>query len=48
MDLRAVLKRCRPDWDISGTERRAAWDRGERDDFFPYGRTEAQLFAEQE
>jgi peroxiredoxin len=48
MDLRDVLKRCRPDWDIGGAEQRAAWDRGERDAHFPYGRTEAQLFAEQE
>ncbi|HEX8271458.1 MAG TPA: redoxin domain-containing protein [Longimicrobiaceae bacterium] len=48
MDLRAVLRRCRPDWEIGGAERRAAWERGDRADFFPYGRTEAQLFAEQE
>ena len=48
LDLRAVLKRCRPDWEIGGAERRAAWDRGDRDGFFPYGKTEAQLFAEQE
>ena len=25
LDLRAVLQRCRPDWDISGAEQRAAW-----------------------
>jgi peroxiredoxin len=48
LDLRAVLKRCRPDWEIGGAERRAAWDGGDRDGFFPYGKTEAQLFAEQE
>jgi peroxiredoxin len=48
MDLRAVLRRCRPDWEIAGAERRAAWERGDRADFFPYGRTEAQLFAEQD
>lgn len=48
MDLRALLRRCRPDWEIGGAEQRAAWDRGERDNFFPYGKTEAQLFAEQE
>jgi peroxiredoxin len=47
-DLRAVLRRCRPDWEIGSAGQRAAWERGERDAFFPYGRTEAQLFAEQE
>ena len=48
LDLRAVLRRCRPDWEIGGAERRAAWESGDRAGFFPYGRTEAQLFAEQE
>jgi peroxiredoxin len=48
LDLRAVLRRCRPDWEIGGAERRAAWESGDRANFFPYGRTEAQLFAEQE
>src|SRR5438876_402718 len=28
-DLRAVLRKCRPDWDISGSELKAAWERGE-------------------
>jgi peroxiredoxin len=48
LDLRAVLRRCRPDWDIGDTEHRAAWERGDRASFFPYGKTEAQLLAEQE
>ncbi|MBD0319221.1 MAG: redoxin domain-containing protein [Gemmatimonadetes bacterium] len=48
LDLRDVLRRCRPDWHIGTPEQHAAWDAGERDAFFPYGRTEAQLFAEQE
>jgi peroxiredoxin len=38
-DLRAVLKKCRPDWDITGAELRAAWNRGEKDRFYPYGKT---------
>jgi peroxiredoxin len=46
-DLRAVLKKCRPDWDISKPELRAAWERGERDRFYPYGKTYAQVFREQ-
>jgi peroxiredoxin len=47
-DLRAVLKKCRPDWDITSTERRAAWNRGERSGFYPYGKSYAQVFREQE
>ena len=46
LDLRAVLKRCRPDWDITGPEWRAAWTRGEKAKFFPYGKTRAQVLAE--
>src|SRR2546429_5353612 len=34
-DLRAVLKKCRPDWDISRPELKAAWERGEHDRFYP-------------
>jgi len=37
-DLRSVLKKCRPDWDISEPTFRQAWERGEKDRFFPYGR----------
>jgi peroxiredoxin len=48
LDLRAVLQRCRPDWDITRPELRAAWERGEKARFHPYGKTQAQLFAEQE
>ena len=48
LDLRAVLQRCRPDWDISSAEQRAAWAKGEKASFFPYGKTQAQLLAEQD
>jgi hypothetical protein len=47
-DLRAVLKKCRPDWDITGPELKAAWERGEQDHFYPYGKTYGQVFREQE
>jgi hypothetical protein len=47
-DLRAVLRKCRPDWDITTPELRAAWEGGERDRFYPYGKTYGQLFREQE
>jgi peroxiredoxin len=47
-DLRAVLARCRPDWDISRPELREAWERGDKSSFYPYGKSFAQVFAEQE
>ncbi len=47
-DLRAVLQKCRPDWDITRPELRAAWAQGEKARFFPYGKSFAQVMAEQE
>jgi hypothetical protein len=48
LDLRAVLQRCRPDWDISSAEQRAAWSKGDKVGFHPYGKTQAQVLAKQE
>ena len=48
LDLRAVLQRCRPDWDISSAELRAAWEKGDKANFFPYRKTQVQVWAEQE
>jgi len=48
LDLRAVLQRCRPDWDIGRQEQRAAWEKGDKAKFFPYGKTQAQVFAGQD
>src|SRR6202050_1070839 len=42
-DLRAVLKQCRPDWDITTPELRAAWQQGRKELFYPYGKTYAKL-----
>jgi peroxiredoxin len=47
-DLRAVLRKCRPDWDITNPELKAAWQRGEKNRFYPYAKTYAQVFSEQE
>jgi hypothetical protein len=47
LDLRAVLARCRPDCEIARPELRAAWQRGDRSQFYPYGKSWAQVFAEQ-
>jgi peroxiredoxin len=45
-DLRAVLQASRWDFDLGDPEVRAAWERGEKDKFYPYGKTTAQVFAE--
>jgi len=47
-DLRAVLRKCRPDWDITAPEMKAAWERGEKNRFYPYGKSYAEVFGEQE
>ena len=48
LDLRAVLQRCRPDWDINSAEQRAAWAKGDKAGFYPYGKTQAQVLAAQD
>jgi peroxiredoxin len=45
-DLRAVLRKCRPDWDITTSELKAAWGRGEKGLFYPYGKSFAKVFAD--
>jgi peroxiredoxin len=47
LDLRNVLRKCRPDWDITAPEMRAAWQRGDKARFYPYGKSLAQVFAEE-
>src|SRR3977135_2754322 len=46
--LLAVLQRGRPEWHISSAEQRAAWAKSEKARFFPYGKTQAQVFAEED
>ena len=45
--LRAVSKKCRPDWDITTPDLRAAWEEGRKERFHPYGKTFLQMLAEQ-
>ena len=45
-DLRDLTRKIRPDWDIGGAELREAWARGEKERFWPYGKTLRQVFAE--
>jgi hypothetical protein len=47
-DLREVLKKCRPDWDITTPELRAAWEQGRKDLFYPYGKKYSSTFADQD
>jgi hypothetical protein len=35
-------------WDISRPEQRTAWANGEKGTFYPYGKTRAQVLAEQD
>ena len=48
LDLRAVLQRCRPDWDISSAALRTAWANSDRAPFHPYGKTQPQALAGQD
>ncbi len=44
-DLRDITRRNRPDWQIDTPEMRAKWERGERTDFYPYGKSWKQVFV---
>ena|ERR1700733_15012408 len=41
-------KKCRPDWDITTPEMKAAWKEGRKELFYPYGKTYAQTLGEQD
>jgi peroxiredoxin len=41
-DLRAVLRKCRPDWDITDSHLKAAWQHGDKKFFYPYDKTYEQ------
>ena len=47
-DLRTVTKKCRPDWDITRPELKAAWQQGRKELFYPYGKTFVQTLGEQD
>jgi peroxiredoxin len=47
-DLRAVTRKVRPDWDLSAPGLRDKFEAGDEADFYPYGKTHAQVFAEQQ
>ena len=47
-DLRAVTRKCRPDWDITSPELKEAWQQGRKELFHPYGKSYAQAVSEQD
>jgi peroxiredoxin len=47
-DLRAVTRKCRPHWDITAPELKAAWQQGRKELFYPYGKKDAQTIGEQD
>jgi peroxiredoxin len=47
-DMRAVSMKCRPDWDITTPDRKAAWQAGHKELFYPYGKTRLETFGEQQ
>jgi hypothetical protein len=46
-DLRAVTRKCRPDWDITTADLKAAWEQGRKELFHPYGKTFAETLREE-
>jgi hypothetical protein len=46
--LRCRAAAARRDWDISSTEQRTAWAKGDKARFYPYGKTQTQVLAEQD
>jgi peroxiredoxin len=47
-DLRAVTRKCRPDWDITTPDLRTAWQEGHKEHFYPYGKGYAETLSEEE
>jgi peroxiredoxin len=45
-DLRDITQKIRPDWDLGSPGLREAWERGEKERFWPYGRPLKEVLAE--
>jgi peroxiredoxin len=45
-DLRAVTRKCRPDWDITKPKLKGAWQQSRNELFYPYGKTYAQTLVQ--
>ncbi len=44
-DLRELSRNIRPDWDLGAPGLREKWTAGEKDDFWPYGRSMREVMA---
>jgi peroxiredoxin len=44
-DLRTITRQIRPDWTIDTPEMQQKWESGEKDAFFPYGRSMKEVIA---
>jgi len=44
-DLRTITRQIRPDWKIDTPEMQQKWENGEKDAFFPYGRSMKEVVA---
>ena len=44
--LREITQKIRPDWDLGAPGLREAWERGEKELFWPYGRPFKEVLAE--
>ncbi len=44
-DLRELSRQIRPDWDLAVPGLREKWEQGERDAFWPYGRSMREVLA---
>lgn len=45
-DLRAVTQKIRPDWDLASPGLRTAWEQGQKEKFYPYGKRLSEVLAE--
>ena len=46
--MRVVSVKCRPDWDLTTSELKAAWQQGRKELFYLYGKTYAHLSVKQD
>jgi hypothetical protein len=42
-----VTQKCRPDWDITTLELKAAWEQCRKERFYPYGKTYVKALREE-
>jgi peroxiredoxin len=47
-DLRMATRKSRPDWDLSNPDLKISWHRGDKTQFYPYGKSMKQVWEEQD